>query len=512
MIGSIVIVGGGTAGWMTAAYLRTALDEQVTITLVESGNVPTIGVGEATFSTVRHFFSYLGLAEEQWMPECSASYKLGIRFENWRALGHHFYHPFERLRTAAGFNLAEWWLELGDPAGSFDRDCFLTPWLCDAERSPRHLDGDLFATAADDANGRSTLAEQRDQFPYAYHFDAALLARFLTRIGTERGVRHVVDDVVTVGQDQRGWISHVTTREHGEITGDLFIDCTGFRGLLINQTLGARFQSFADVLPNDRAVALRVPRDNERDGMRPYTTATAMDAGWIWNIPLFGRDGTGYVYAEEFCSPAEAEATLRAFAAPGQDDLTANHIKMRIGRNDRSWVANCVAIGLSSAFVEPLESTGIFFIQHAIEQLVRHFPDASWDPRLAGAYNARIAHAVDGVKEFLVLHYRSATRDDTRYWKEAKVREIPGGLAEKLDLAQVMLLDENTVYPRYHGFEPYSWNTMLLGLGQRPARTPAALASIDPALAREQFAAVRQLAAQSVRSLPSCYEYLATIQ
>jgi hypothetical protein len=512
MIGSVVIVGGGTAGWMAAAYLRVALDERIDITLVESAHVPTIGVGEATFSTVRHYFSYLGLEEEQWMPECAASYKLGIRFEDWRKPGHIFYHPFERLQTAAGFSLAEWWLHLGDPGGSFDRECFLTPWLCEARRSPRYLGGELFAAEIDDLGKRSTLVEQRAQFPYAYHFDAALLAQFLTRYGVRCGVKHVVDDVVGVGQDEKGWISHVVTREHGTIAGDLFIDCTGFRGLLINQTLHERFLSFCDVLPNDRAVALRVPRDSERYGLRPYTTATAVEAGWVWTIPLFGRDGVGYVYSEEFCSEEEAESRLRAFAAPGRNDLEANHIRMRIGRNERSWVANCVAVGLSSAFVEPLESTGIFFIQHAIEQLVRHFPDGSWDPRLADAYNARIAHAVDGVKEFLVLHYRAATRNDTPYWKQAKIRDIPDGLRERLALAEILLLDENTIYPRYHGFEPYSWNTMLLGLGQRPLRPPAALASMDQALAREKFDAVQRQAGQLVSSLPTCYEYLATLQ
>lgn len=512
MIGSVVIVGGGTAGWMTAAYLRTALDERTNITLIESDNVPTIGVGEATFSTVRHFFSYLGLEEEQWMPECAASYKLAIRFEDWREPGHHFYHPFERLETVAGFSLLEWWLSAGRPEDSFDRSCFLTPWLCEAQRSPRYLDGDLFAHGVDDLGRKSTLSDQRAQFPYAYHFDAAQLARFLAKVGVERGVKHVTDDVVRVGQNERGWISHVTTREHGDIAGDLFIDCTGFRGLLINKTLNERFQSFSDVLPNDRAVALRVPRDGQRHGMRPYTTATAMEAGWIWNIPLFGRDGVGYVYSEEFCSEEEAERTLRAFAAPDRDDLQANHIRMRIGRNERSWVANCVAIGLSSAFVEPLESTGIFFIQHAVEQLVRHFPDVRWDPRLAEAYNTRIAHAVDGIKEFLILHYRAAARNDTPYWKQSKIRDIPESLEEKLALAQVMLLDENTIYPRYHGFESYSWNTMLLGLGQRPVRAPAALYSMDQMPAKEKSDTIRRQAAGLVKSLPSCYEYLSTIQ
>ena len=508
MIRNVVIVGGGTAGWMTASYLKAAFRDQVSVTVVESDRVATIGVGEATFSTVRHFFDYLGLDEQDWMPHCAGSFKLGIRFENWNKPGEHFYHPFERMRVVDGFNLADWWLQVGDRGQSFDRQIFITPALCQAKRSPRNLDGSLFARNLDGSLGKSTLAEQRDQFPYAYHFDASQLAAFLTRYGVDRGVRHVRDDVLRVAQDERGFISHLVTREHGQIDGDLFIDCTGFRGLLINQTLGEPFRSFTDVLPNNRAVALRVPRDGERHGMNPYTTATAKDAGWIWNIPLVGRDGAGYVYSDEFCSPEQAEQTLREHVAPGQDDLVANHIRMRIGRNERSWVRNCVAIGLSSAFVEPLESTGIFFIQHAIEQLVKNFPDLRFDQHLLDTYNSKVAHAVDGVKEFLVLHYRAAGREDNRYWKETKVRALPDGLAEKLELAEAMLLDESTIYPQYHGFEVYSWTTMLLGLGTRPRTPRPALSHLDPANARAEFAAVRREAEQLVAALPSTYEYL----
>jgi tryptophan 5-halogenase len=508
MVNSVVIVGGGTAGWMSATYLKAAFGDRVSVTLVESDRVCKIGVGEATFSTVRHFFDYLGLAEEEWMPQCAASYKLGIRFENWSKPGQHFYHPFERLRVTEGFSLADWWLQLGDHASGFDRGCFVTPYLCEAQRSPRLLGGALFTSGLDGELGRSTMDEQRDQFPYAYHFDAELVAQFLARYGTGHGVRRVVDDVVAVGQDDRGWISHVTTREHGDLRGDLFIDCTGFRGLLINQTLGERFESFLDVLPNNRAVALRVPRAQDA-GIAPYTTATAMGAGWIWTIPLYDRNGTGYVYSDQFCTPEEAERTLREFAAPGMDDLEANHIRMRIGRNSRSWVANCVAIGLSSAFVEPLESTGIFFIQHGIEQLVKHFPSSRWEKSLVDSYNTKVAHAVDGVKEFLVLHYKVAQRDDTPYWKEANVRRIPDGLAARLGQA-APLFDAGAIYPFYHGFEPYSWNTMLLGLGPRPAARPA-LALIDPARARAQFAAVRRDAAQLTAALPSCREYLDSV-
>lgn len=510
MIKSVVIVGGGTAGWMTASYLTATFEDRISITLVESARVGIIGVGEATFSTIRHFFDYLRLPEREWMPHCSAGYKLAIRFQDWREPGHHFYHPFERLRVVDGFTMAEWWLA-GKRSAAFDRECFITPWLCENRKAPRYLDGSLFTSAVDGDLGRSTLAEQRAQFPYAYHFDAELVAKFLRGYAVKRGVRHVVDDVVDVGQDERGWISHITTGEHGRIDGDLFIDCTGFRGLLINKTLGEKFHSFLDVLPNNRAVALRVPKDGSRHGMAPYTTATAVDAGWIWTIPLYGRDGTGYVYSDQFCTPEEAERTLRKFAAPGQDDLPANHVRMRIGRNERSWVNNCVAVGLSSAFVEPLESTGIFFIQYAIEQLVKHWPDERWDPALAGSYNFHVGHVVDGVKEFLVLHYRAARRSDTPYWKETKVRPVPDGLARKLEIARSLLLDDDTIYHHYHGFETYSWNTMLLGLGLEPPQGRPALAAMDTSAARQEFGVLRRDAESLMTSLPDCYSYLASI-
>ncbi|TKK87209.1 tryptophan 7-halogenase [Herbidospora galbida] len=510
MIRSVAIVGGGTAGWMTATYLKAAFGDRIDVTVVESAQVSRIGVGEATFSTVRHFFDYLGLDEAEWLPKCAGGYKLGIRFENWSAPGEYFYHPFERLRVVDGFSLADWWLEHGDRSQPFDRQCFVTTALCEAKRAPRMLDGSLFAAGLDGSLGRSTLAEQRAQFPYAYHFDADRVAGFLAEYGVARGVRHVVDDVEHVAQDERGWISHIVTKERGELTADLFVDCTGFRGLLINQTMGAEFMSFQDVLPNNRAVALRVPRDEATD-MNPYTTAYAAGAGWIWTIPLFGRNGNGYVYSDQFISPEDAERELRAHVAPGRDDLPANHIRMRIGRNRDAWIGNCVAIGLSGAFVEPLESTGIFFIQYAIEQLVKYFPDERWDETQRREWNTRMANAVDGVKEFLVLHYKSARREDTPYWKEAKVRQMPGSLAARLDLARSQLLDEETIYPNYHGFETYSWNTMNLGLGNVPAHPRPALRHMDPTQALAEFAQVKADADAMVAALPSCYDYLASI-
>ncbi|MBC9727069.1 tryptophan halogenase family protein [Streptomyces sp. TRM68367] len=517
MAKSVVVVGGGTAGWMTASYLRAAFGDRIDVTLVESKNVSTIGVGEATFSTVRHFFDYLGLDEREWMPECQATYKLAIRFENWRAQGHHFYHPFERLRVVDGFPLTDWWLhsKTGD---RFDNDCFVIASLCDAMRSPRYLDGTLFEQDFREEGGertfRTTLAEQNTQFPYAYHFDASLLARYLTKYGTDRGVRHVLDDVLDVSLDERGWISHVVTKEHGELHGDLFVDCTGFRSMLLNKALAEPFLSYQDTLPNDSAVALRVPVDMAERGIRPCTTATAQDAGWIWTIPLFGRIGTGYVYASDYAGPEEAERTLREFVGPAAADLEANHIRMRIGRSERSWVNNCVAVGLSSGFVEPLESTGIFFIQNAIEQLVKHFPGegtADWE-NLRRSYNRQVGHVMDGVREFLVLHYYAAARQDNQYWRDTKKRPLPDSLAERIEQWQAKLPDSESVYPHYHGFESYSYIAMLLGLGGLDVQAPPTLALLDDTAAVREMALVREQAARLVERLPSQYEYFAHLQ
>lgn len=514
MINSVVIVGGGTAGWMSASYLKAAFGDRIDVTVVESPKVSTIGVGEATFSTVRHFFEYLGLAETEWMPKCNATYKLGIRFENWRAKGHHFYHPFERLRVVDGFPLSDWWLHqpLSD---RFDKDVFLIASLCDNKKSPRFMDHRLFEPDIDVQDGgrtyRTTLSEQDTQFPYAYHFDASLLADYLTGYGTQRGVKHITDHVEHVALDERGWISHISTRQNGDISGDLFIDCTGFKGMLINDALDEPFVSYQNTLPNDRAVALRVPVDVAKRGLRPCTTATAMSAGWIWTIPLFDRIGTGYVYASDYRTPEEAERELRAFVGPEAADLEANHIRMRIGRSRNSWVNNCVAVGLASGFVEPLESTGIFFIQNNIENLVKHFPDENWNPNLRASFNRAANNAMDGVREFLVLHYRGAARADNKYWRDAKTRHIPDGMAARLEQWQNKMPDTENIFPNYHGFEAYSYVSMLLGLGGVPVHAPPALAHMDDTAARKEFQAVKDQAEDLVNRLPSQYEYFAQL-
>ncbi len=517
MAKSIVIVGGGSSGWMTASYLRKAL-KGVDITLVEAPHIKTIGVGEATFSTIKLFFDYLGLEEHEWMPRCNAAYKLAIKFVNWRKQGGHFYHPFQRYDMVDGYSSAEWWLKLKRNQEAFDYSCFTIPALCDAKRSPRYLDGRVFDEkvqnyfADGDRVPNAFLAEHAVQYPYAYHFDAGLLANFLEEHSTQRGVRKVADEVMEVALKEDGSISHIVTKNNGPISGDLFVDCTGFRGLLINQALKEPFISFSDVLLNDSAVALQVPVDVRSRGMEPFTTATALSAGWCWNIPLYGRLGTGYVYSSQFLSKDEAEAEFRAYLGPMADECKANHIKMRIGRTRNSWVKNCVAIGLSSGFVEPLESTGIFFIQHGIEELVNHFPGAEIDEAVVRSYNQTVAHAIDGVKDFLTLHYCVTDRDDTPFWQAVRNIKVPDHVAESVELWNRRLPNAKNTNPAYHGFESYSYSVMMLGLGHEPATSLPALDGMDDTNALEMFRNVKKRSEYLVSTLPSQFEYLTHVR
>jgi flavin-dependent dehydrogenase len=513
MTSSIVIVGGGTAGWMTAAYLTKALDRIGGITVVESERIPTIGVGEATFSTIKLFFDFLGLEEQDWMPSCNAAYKLAIKFVDWTASRRHFYHPFQRYEVVDGFNLAEWWLKLKRHREPFDYACFTIPALCDEQRSPRFLDGRVFDDRvqqyfADGPAGGGVLAEHKVQLPYAYHFDAGLLAAFLKRYAMQRGVRQVVDDVVGVTRGEDGGILQIETRENGPLRGGLFVDCTGFRGLLINQTLGEPFIPFAESLLCDSAVAMQVPADSAAQ-MEPYTTATALSAGWVWKIPLYGRIGTGYVYSSAFLSREQAEREFRRHLGPAADRCAANHIAMRIGRCRNSWVKNCVAIGLASGFVEPLESTGIFFIQHGIEELVSHLHFGAPDEEMVESYNRTVAECIDGVRDFLVLHYRGSDRADDEFWRATKDGiKVPESLEPRLRLWRTRLPNPKNVNPSYHGFESYSYSVMLLGLGSPPASSLPALDYFDQRRALEAFRSIKRKAKRLVAELPSQYDYL----
>jgi flavin-dependent dehydrogenase len=515
----IVIVGGGTAGWMTASYLKKALDASAEITVVESATIKTIGVGEATFSTIKLFFDWLDLDESEWMPACNAAYKLAIKFVNWTSRGGHFYHPFQRYDVVDGVNLGEWWLKLKSGDGEpFDYSCFSVPEMCDHQRSPRYLDGRVFdehvqgAYSAEHRARKGVLADHLLQYPYAYHFDASLLADFLEQWAKARGVRQVVDDVVEVKLRDNGDIDSVVTRDHGAIAGDLFVDCTGFRGVLINQALGEPFIPFSRSLLCDSAIALQIPVDTKADGIDPFTQATALSSGWVWRIPLYNRIGTGYVYSSAFTTADQAEEEYRAYLGPASDGFRANRIRMRIGRCRNSWVRNCVAIGLASGFVEPLESTGIFFIQHGIEELVSHLHTPP-DEEIVRSYNRAVAECIDGVMEFLVLHYRASDRRDTPFWKATETDiEVPDRLAERLKLWRRRLPNRRNINPSYHGFESYSYSVMLMGLSGPLESSLPLLDMISSRKALAAFERVRARTQHLVATLPSQYEYLTHVR
>jgi tryptophan halogenase len=500
---------------MTAAYLTKALGKSVQVKLVESANIATVGVGEATFSTIKLFFDFLGLEEHEWMPKCNATYKMAIKFVNWNSAGGHFYHPFQRYDIIDGFSTAEWWLRFGTDA--FDYSCFVTPTLCDRKRSPRFLDGRVYDDKVqeqykpDRAFQKNVLSDLKIQYPYAYHFNASLLAHFLKDYATQRGVEQILDDVNDVKVQEDGFIDHIVLKERGNLKADLFIDCTGFRGLLINKALGEPFIHFSESLLCDRAVAMQIPKDVSKTGINPYTTATALSSGWVWNIPLYGRDGTGYVYSSAFISQDDAEAELRKHLGSAADGLNAHHIKMRVGRNRNSWVKNCVAIGLSSGFVEPLESTGIFFIQHGIEELVSHFPDREFNSELINSYNRAVARCIDGVREFLTLHYVASTREDTPFWKATNDLVLPGDLREQLALWKIRLPNNRSINTHYHGFEAYSYSVMLLGLGRRPQSHLPVLDQLDDRKVRAAFQAIKEKANHLSNALPSQFDYLTEV-
>lgn len=517
---SVVIVGGGSSGWMTAAYLRKALGERVKISLIESSKIPTVGVGEATFSTIKLFFDFLGLDEQEWMPNCNGSYKLAIKFVNWNAEGRHFYHPFQRYEVVDGFSTAEWWLKIKDHEGleALDYTCFTIPAMCDQKKSPRYLDGQVFDSKVSEyfkpqrAFQKNVLADLKIQYPYAYHFNASLLADFLMHYATRRGVKRILDDVMDVKLAEDGSIAHIVTTKSGNISADLFIDCTGFKGLLINKALKEPFIPFSESLLCDSAIAMQIPKDIAKDGINPYTTATALSSGWVWNIPLYGRDGTGYVYSSAFLSQQEAEKEFRAHLGSASDNIAPLYIKMRVGRNRNSWVKNCVAIGLSSGFVEPLESTGIFFIQHGIEELVSHFPGATPNEDCIRSYNKAIADCIDGVREFLTLHYCTSTRQDTPFWRATKHElVIPEELQERLRLWKRRLPNNRNINSRYHGFEAYSYSVMLLGLGYQPDDSLPVLNYLNDINALEAFREIKERSWYLCNTLPSQYDYLTSL-
>jgi len=507
-IRSILVIGGGTAGWLSACYLQRALGATVRVSLVESKNIGRIGVGEATVSSLRWTMKFLGFAEEDWMPHAGATYKTAVRFEQWTrpesAGAEHFYHPFfERQELMVspiptffpevgdGISLMHYWHRrhlAGDPT-PYAYAVFPGPAICDARKSPR------FEAAAE------------HEIPTAYHLDAHRFQTFLARKSIERGVEHLLDDITDVLLAEDGSIAGLRTAEHGIIAADLYIDCSGFRSVLLGGALKEPFLSSANHLWCDSAVAMRPA--NAPGDIEPYTLARASDAGWIWNIPLYHRAGAGYVYSSRYKTKEEAELELRTYLGPRADvDTFTAHLKFTPGRRARAWVKNCVGIGLAANFIEPLESTTIFLIEYALANLVALFPDRAFAPARAGRYNRTVGQIYDEIRDFIILHFLGSPRRDTPFWRDLKDIDVPPALAQELEFYRINL----PMGERFRNFifRERSYACLLSGLGVLP-QEPYPLLSHAPVgeeTARRAFEAIAARSDDLARRLPGQREFL----
>ncbi len=422
----IVIVGGGTAGWMAANLLAHQWGRHGTqVTLIESSNIGIIGVGEGSTPYLRQFFARLGITERDWMPACNASYKCGIRFPAWSSVpGYEQYvHPFfnaEDLAIGSEFFTNAKLRRRGSDAHANPQDFFLAAELARQRKAPFYLPR---------SDGQTPL-----QTDYAYHFDSGLLGAFLKAHACKLGIRHQIDTVARVDLHENGDIAQLLMHSGAVVTGDLFIDCSGFKGLLINEALGEPFVSYKDNLFNDRAIA--IPSElNDAEDIPSETTSTALRHGWVWKIPLSSRYGNGYVYASDFVSPEQAEAELRLHMGAAAHKREARHLKMRVGRVEQHWRNNCLAIGLSQGFIEPLEATALMLIQFSVERFIDMMEQGEFSRRHQARFNQRINQMFEGVRDYVVAHYQLNTRKDSDYWRANRAhRHISDRLASILEV------------------------------------------------------------------------------
>jgi tryptophan halogenase len=470
-IRKIVVVGGGTAGWMAASALAKVFGTQkYTITLIESDEIGTVGVGEATIPTIQEFNQLLEIDENLFMKETNATFKLGLRFLDWSAIGSEYFHPFGTYGVDMNVNFTHYWMRHRLSGGSADFGLF-NPQTVAARRG---------------RFGRmSEINPKAPNVNYAFHFDASLYAKFLRRYCEALGVVRQEGKITTITQHpETGDIASVTLESGQTLTGDLFIDCSGFRGLLIEQTLKTGYTDWSHWLPCNRAAA--VPCDKLRSeaaqalrnssdgrsplpegkpsGITPYTQLTAREAGWQWRIALQHRTGNGYVFCENYLSEDKA-AELLLQRLDGKPQADPRIIRFTTGHRKLQWNRNVVAMGLASGFLEPLESTSIHLLQEAIMKLIRYFPRDRITDSLRDNFNREMLFAYDDVKDFLIAHYKITTREDTPFWAYCKHMDIPDSLKARLESFEQ---DNRSLVKPEELFKEASWFAVLVGQGLTP--------------------------------------------
>jgi tryptophan 7-halogenase len=483
-IRSIVIVGGGTAGWISAAVLSRFLDPtRCSITLIESEEIGTIGVGEATVPLMQHLNGLLGIDERAFVKATQGTFKLGIEFRDWGAIGNSHFHGFgDYGDTIEGVAPHHHWLKLRREGDATPIDAYSLP--CAMARRGR------FAPPSSDP------AQAQHFYRYAFHFDASLYARFLRGYSEQRGVRRVEGRVVEVEREgDTGRIAAVVTADGQRHPADLFVDCSGFRGLLIEGALGTGYEDWRHWLPCDSAV---VAPSAPVGPPAPYTLSTAREAGWQWRIPLQHRMGNGYVYSSRFTDDDRARAL---FTANVEGKLLAEPRMLRFttGRRRKFWNGNCVAIGLAGGFMEPLESTSIQLIQTGIARLIEYFPDRNWDTRIADEYNRVTANEFERIRDFLILHYCLTRRDDAPLWDYCRTMEVPDTLRHKIEVfratGRVPLLAEES-------YQEPSWVAIFAGNGFLPDRYDPLVDRLDPERVRAGLGQRRRLLVRAAETMP----------
>lgn len=446
-IRKVVIAGGGTAGWMTAAMLSKVLKEQVEVVLVESEEIGIIGVGEATIPPIHTFNTYLGLDEKEFLRETKATIKLAIKFENWRVKDESYYHTFGAPGTNMGFcSFQHYWLRakqagMTTPLWDFDLN-----YLCCEQQKFNKI------------NTQNPVYEMQ----YAYHFDSGLYGQYLRKLSEKAGVTRIEGKIEHVQRDeQSGFITGLQLHSGQQIEGDLFIDCTGQRGLLIKGAMGVEFESWKDYLPADTALA--VPSERFERTL-PYTRSIAHASGWQWRIPLTHRNGNGIVYSSSYLSDEDAHQTLMSNLDSKPLD-EARKIQFQTGRTTQQWHKNVVSVGLSSGFLEPLESTSIHLIQSAIVRLLKMFPNETIEQSVIDAYNEESKAEFATIADFIILHYHVNERNDSDFWKDRREMPIPERLKQKIALFK----SSGAIFNEpLDIFRDASWLQVMLGQGIEP--------------------------------------------
>ena len=488
-IRDIVIVGGGTAGWMAASALaKNAAGAR--ITLIESEEIGTVGVGESTIPPIILFNQLLGIDEDEFVRETNATFKLGIEFVDWRRLGHKYFHNFGMLGADlhTGVPFIHYWMRSLKSGGDPDQLRFSS----ETEAARRGKFGRV----------QRTPPGAQPNMHYAFQFDASTYAAYLRRYCERRGVVRKEGKVVNVRQNgETGFIEGVDMHDGSSVRGDFFIDCSGFRGLLIEQIYKAGFEDWSHWLPNDRAAAVPAERMAEPS---PFTVARAREAGWQWRIPLQHRTGNGYVYSSSHISDDEV-ATALLGALEGKALADPKVLRFKAGRRRKSWVKNCIALGLASGFLEPLESTSIHLVQAGIMKFLDFFPHRECDPILIDRYNEEMAFQYETIRDFIIAHYKVTEREDTEFWRYCKHMSIPDTLAEKLELFQ----SRGEVKPQMGDlFSEVSWFAVLYGQGLIPTgHHPIADAMAEDDL-ELTLSRIRNIIKQRVEGLPSHAEYI----